>query len=65
MSAGEVPVTVEVGRAGDGGIDLVLQSADVGTVEIVGASPKAASLSGLACAPDASGRWSCAVTVDV
>lgn len=64
-AGGEVPVTVEVGRAGDGGIDLVLQAVDASTVEIVGAAPKAASLSGLACVPDASGRWSCAVTIDV
>ncbi len=64
-AAGEVPVAVEAGRAADGGIDLVLRAVDVSTVEIVGAAPKAASLSGLACAPDASGRWSCAVTIDV
>jgi SHS2 domain-containing protein len=62
---GEVPVAVAVARAGDGGIDLALLTADVGTVEITGAAPKAASLSGLACAPDASGRWSAAVTIDV
>jgi len=29
------------------------------------AVPKAASLSGLRCGRDESGRWSCAVTVDV
>jgi SHS2 domain-containing protein len=62
---GEIPVAVEVARAGDGGIDLALRTVDAGTVEIIGAAPKAASLSGLACAPDASGRWSCAVIVDV
>lgn len=62
---GEVPVTVEVGRAGDGGINLVLRAVDASTVEVIGAAPKAASLSGLACAPDASGRWSCAATIDV
>jgi protein archease len=54
-----------VGRAADGGIDLALRAADASTVEIIGAAPKAASLSGLACAPDASGHWSCAVTIDV
>jgi SHS2 domain-containing protein len=64
-TSGEVPVAVAAGRAADGGIDLALQAADASTVEIIGAGPKAASLSGLACAPDASGRWSCAVTIDV
>jgi hypothetical protein len=33
--------------------------------EVIGAAPKAACLSGLTCAPDASGRWMCAVTIDV
>jgi hypothetical protein len=46
-----------VGRAADGGIDLALRAVDASTVEIIGAAPKAASLSGLACAPDVSGRW--------
>ncbi len=64
-TAGEVPVAVEVGRAAGGGIDLAFRAVDVSMVEIIGAAPKAASLSGLACAPDASGRWSCAVTSDV
>jgi protein archease len=64
-TSGEIPVAVEVGRADDGGIDLALQVVDASTVEITGAAPKAASLSGLACAPDAAGRWSCAVTIDV
>jgi SHS2 domain-containing protein len=64
-AGGEIPVEVGVGRAADGGIDLVLQAVDASTVEIIGAAPKAASLSGLACASDASGRWSCAVTIDV
>ena len=64
-TSGEVPVAIEVGRAADGGIDLVLRAVDASTVEIIGAAPKAASLSGLACAADASGHWSCAVTIDV
>jgi SHS2 domain-containing protein len=64
-TSGEIPVAVEVGRAADGGIDLTLLAVDVSMVEIIGAAPKAASLSGLACAPDAPGRWSCAVTIDV
>jgi SHS2 domain-containing protein len=62
---GEVPVAVRVARAGDGGIDLALLTVNAGAVEITGAAPKAVALSGLACAPDASGRWSGAVTVDV
>jgi SHS2 domain-containing protein len=62
---GQVPAAVEVARAADGGIDLGLRAVDVSTVELIGAAPKAASLSGLACAPDASGQWSCAVTIDV
>jgi SHS2 domain-containing protein len=62
---GEVPVAVDVAQAGDGGIDLALLTVNVGTVELTGAAPKAVSLSGLACAPDASGRWAGAVTIDV
>ena len=64
-TGGEIPVAVEVSRAADGGIDLTLRVVDATRVEIIGAAPKAASLSGLACAPDSSGRWSCAVTIDV
>lgn len=64
-TSGEVPVAVEVVRAADGGIDLAVQAVDASMVEIIGAAPKAASLSGLACAPDSSGQWSCAVTIDV
>ncbi|HUL27577.1 MAG TPA: RtcB family protein [Streptosporangiaceae bacterium] len=32
---------------------------------ITGAIPKAATLSGLRCGRDETGRWSCAVTIDV
>jgi protein archease len=64
-AGGEIPAAVEVGRAADGGIDLTLQVVDASTAEITGAAPKAASLSGLACAPTLSGGWWCAVTVDV
>lgn len=64
-TSGEVPVGVAVGRAAEVGVDLALRAVDASTVEIIGAAPKAASLSGLACAPEASGRWSCAVTIDV
>jgi len=42
-----------------------LRVVDAAAAEIIGAAPKAASLSGLACASDASGQWSCAVTIDV
>jgi protein archease len=62
---GDVPVSVTVRPAGDGGVILVLSLADIGAVEIVGAAPKAASFHELRCAADPSGRWSCSVTVDV
>ncbi len=62
---GEVPAAVEVSRAAGGGIDLRLAMTDVSGVEIVGAVPKAASLSGLRCEEDPSGEWWCGVTVDV
>ena len=47
---GEIPVSVAVPRVGDGGVDLVLSLADVSTVEIIGAVPKAAPLHDLRCA---------------
>jgi SHS2 domain-containing protein len=62
---GEIPVAVAAHRAADGGIDLTLHVVDLDQVEITGAVPKAATLSGLRCAREESGRWSCAVTVDV
>ena len=62
---GEIPVAVTARRAADGGIDLTLHLAGLDQVEITGAVPKAASLSGLRCGRDESGRWSCAVTIDV
>ena len=62
---GEIPATLEVSRAADDGIDLMLGVVDASTAEIAGAAPKAASLSGLSCALAAPGRWSCAVTADV
>jgi len=62
---GEIPVAVGAGRAADGGIDLTLALASLDQVEITGAVPKAASLSGLHCGRDETGRWSCAVTIDV
>jgi len=62
---GEVPVAVDVRPMPDGGIVLVLSLADLSEVEITGAAPKAASLYDLRCAPDATGRWSCGITIDV
>jgi SHS2 domain-containing protein len=62
---GHIPAAVEVSRAADGGIDLTLRTVAASAVQITVAAPKAAAMSGLTCAPDPSGRWSCAVTVDV
>ena len=62
---GEIPVSVTVRHAGDGGVDLALSLADVTAAEIIGAVPKAASLHDLRCAPDQAGDWSCSVTIDV
>jgi len=62
---GQIPAAVEVSRAADGGIDLRLHTVPTSVAQIIGAAPKAASLSGLTCSPDPSGQWSCAVTVDV
>jgi SHS2 domain-containing protein len=61
----EIPVSVAVRQAGDGGVDLALSLADVAAAEITGAAPKAASLYELRCAPDEAGQWSCSVTIDV
>ena len=62
---GEIPVSVTVKQAGDGGVDLALSLADVAAAEITGAAPKAASLHELRCAPDEAGQWPCSVTIDV
>ena len=62
---GQIPVSVAVRRAPDGGVVVFLALVPVAEAEITGAAPKAASLHDLRCAPDAAGRWSCAVTVDV
>ncbi len=62
---GQIPVSVDVRRAPDGGVIVVFALVPVAEAEITGAAPKAASLNDLRCAPDAAGRWSCAVTVDV
>ena len=60
-----IPAEVAASRAADGGIDLMLRVVDAAAAEIIGAAPKGASLSGLACGLDASGWWLCAVTIDV
>ncbi len=62
---GEIPVTVAVRPAPDGGVVLVLALADLAQAEITGAAPKAASLHDLRCAADPAGRWSCGITIDV
>jgi len=62
---GEIPVTAAVRPAPDGGVVLTLPLADVHEAEITGAVPKAASLHDLHCAPDAAGRWSCGIIIDV
>jgi len=51
--------------APEGGVVLTLALADVKEAEITGAAPKAASLHDLRCAVDATGRWSCGITIDV
>lgn len=60
---GEVPVDVEAEMVEDG-LDVRLAVADVGSVPITGAAPKAVSWNELHVAPDPYG-WSCAVTLDV
>ena len=62
---GEIPVSVAVRPVPEGGVAVSFALVPVAAAEITGAVPKAASLTELRCAPDAAGRWSCAVTVDV
>jgi phage shock protein A len=62
---GEIPVTVAVRPAPDGGVVLSMQLAGVGEAEITGAAPKAATLHDLRCAAGPAGPWSCGITVDV
>jgi SHS2 domain-containing protein len=71
-TAGEVPASVQVRPVGHpdlqqpaNGITVTLKLARVSAAKFVGAVPKAVSFHGLACGPDASGRWSAAMTVDV
>jgi SHS2 domain-containing protein len=61
---GEIPVSVQV-RPASGGIVVVLALARVEVVDITGAVPKAVSFHGLRCEPDATGRWSASMTIDV
>ncbi|MFF3949112.1 archease [Streptomyces sp. NPDC001902] len=60
---GEVPVDVEAESDADG-LDVRMAMADVGSVEVTGAVPKAVSLNELHLAPGPYG-WTCAATVDV
>lgn len=73
---GDIPVAVavrpdrgeETGAGPDGRpapVRLELALAPLDDVEIIGAAPKAVSLHELRCSPDAAGRWSASVTVDV
>jgi SHS2 domain-containing protein len=62
---GEIPVSVAVRPAPEGGVAVSFALVPVAGAEITGAAPKAASLHELRCAPDAAGGWSCQVTVDV
>jgi SHS2 domain-containing protein len=62
---GEIPVSVAVSPAPQGGVIVTFGLVPVAAAEITGAAPKAASLHELRCAPDAAAWWSCAVTVDV
>jgi SHS2 domain-containing protein len=61
---GGIPVSIRVGPAADG-IVLILALARADEFEIIGAVPKAVSFHGLHCAPDAAGRWSASMTIDV
>ncbi|MEV5319963.1 archease [Streptomyces sp. NPDC052687] len=60
---GEVPVDVAAGSA-EGALDVRFTMADLDSVEITGAVPKAVAWHELRIRPDAYG-WSCTVTVDV
>ncbi len=61
---GEIPVSVQARPAG-AGIAVVLALTRAECVEIIGAVPKAVSFHGLRCEPDATGRWSASMTIDV
>jgi len=60
----EIPISVQA-RPVSGGVVLVFALAAADAVEITGAVPKAVSLHGVSCEPDAAGRWSASMTVHV
>jgi len=62
---GEIPLSVVVRPAPDGGIIMFLVLVRAADAEIIGAVPKAASPHGLRCSPDLAGRWTCVVTIDM
>jgi SHS2 domain-containing protein len=62
---GGIPASIAVQPALDGGVVVVLLLVQAADAEIIGPAPKAATWHDLRCAPDAAGRWTCAVTVDV
>ncbi|MFI1200110.1 archease [Streptomyces sp. NPDC020883] len=59
----EVPVEVRL-TAVPGGLRALLCMADIGTLPVLGAAPKAVTLHGLTFAPG-SGGWQCSFTLDV
>lgn len=62
---GEVPVGVEaVDPAPDGGVRVGLRMADVESLPVIGATPKAVTLHGLSFTRAEQG-WTCSVTLDV
>jgi protein archease len=61
----EIPVSVAVRPAPDGGVMMYLGLVRAAGAKIIGAVPKAASSRDLRCAPDPEGRWTCVVAVDV
>ena len=61
---GEIPVSVQVRPVSEGTV-VVLALARAELAEITGAVPKAVSFHGLRCEPDATGRWSASMTIDV
>ena len=62
---GEIPLSIAVRPAPDGGVVVFLVLVRAADAEITGAVPKVASPRDLRCAPDPAGGWSCAVRVDV
>ena len=65
-TAAHIPVSVQVRPVGSAaGIILTLNLASASDVEFISAVPKGVSFCGLTCEPDAAGRWSATMTVDV